>query len=165
MISIPSDFAVTWREGLLGVLLSLTALTAYGAGADMNKLDDYQWKNRLILVQSAGETAGESVDKSVDEIDALRKARAEVDDREIVWFVNTGSHLVSNQKAVSSSLESDVKGLLEKTRSDNRVLLIGKDGGIKSRESSLNLDVIFRRIDAMPMRIREMRTNPGSTSD
>ncbi|WP_349559152.1 DUF4174 domain-containing protein [Marinobacter sp. NFXS9] len=40
-----------------------------------------------------------------------------------------------------------------------RVLLIGKDGGIKSRESSLDLDAVFRRIDAMPMRIREMRTS------
>ncbi|WP_242674565.1 DUF4174 domain-containing protein [Marinobacter halodurans] len=37
--------------------------------------------------------------------------------------------------------------------------MIGKDGGIKSRESSLDLDAVFRRIDAMPMRIREMRTS------
>jgi hypothetical protein len=37
--------------------------------------------------------------------------------------------------------------------------LIGKDGGIKSRESSLDLDAIFRRIDGMPMRIREMRSD------
>jgi hypothetical protein len=148
-------FGVTRRHTFLTAALVLIALTAHGA--DMNRLSDHQWKNRLILVQAESENN--------HEIETLRKARAEVDDREIVWFVNTGSHLVSNQKAVSSSLESDVKGLLEKTRSDNRVLLIGKDGGIKSRESSLNLDVIFRRIDAMPMRIREMRTNPGSTSD
>ncbi|MFP3977526.1 MULTISPECIES: DUF4174 domain-containing protein [Marinobacter] len=39
------------------------------------------------------------------------------------------------------------------------MLLIGKDGGIKSCESSLNLNAVFRRIDAMPMRIREMRTD------
>ncbi|WP_228705789.1 DUF4174 domain-containing protein [Marinobacter sp. es.048] len=45
------------------------------------------------------------------------------------------------------------------------MLLIGKDGGIKSRESSLNLDAIFRRIDAMPMRSREVRTNQSNTRD
>ncbi|MDS1309234.1 DUF4174 domain-containing protein [Marinobacter sp. F60267] len=39
------------------------------------------------------------------------------------------------------------------------MLLIGKDGGIKSREPSLDLDAIFRRTDSMPMRIREMRTD------
>lgn len=47
--------------------------------------------------------------------------------------------------------------LLDKARSGDRVRLIGKDGGIKSREASLNLNGIFSRIDAMPMRMREMR--------
>lgn len=92
-------------------------------------------------------------------VETLRSARAGVDDRDIVWFVHTGPDVVSNQKALSSSLESDVTALLEESRSDERVLLIGKDGGIKSRESSLDLDAIFRRIDAMPMRIREMRAD------
>ncbi|MGO1501416.1 MAG: DUF4174 domain-containing protein, partial [Marinobacter sp.] len=60
---------------------------------------------------------------------------------------------------VSDGVGNDVNELLAKVRSDERVLLIGKDGGIKSRESSLNLDAIFRRVDAMSMRMREMRTD------
>lgn len=141
-------FAAT-RQATLTVVLSLITLTTHGA--DMNRLDDYQWKNRLILVQAASENGGE--------IETLRSARAEIDDRDIVWFVNTGSDVVSNQKAVSGSLESDIKAVLDESRSYGRVLLIGKDGGIKSRESSLDLDAIFRRIDGMPMRIREMRAD------
>ena len=133
----------------LAMLLVLVSLTAYGA--EMNNLSDYQWKNRLILVQAASDTEGA--------VETLRSARAEIDDRDIVWFVNTGSDVVSNQEVLSSSLQSDVKALLEKSRSDERVLLIGKDGGIKSRESSLDLDAIFGRIDGMPMRIREMRAD------
>ena len=117
----------------------------------MNSLSDYQWKNRLILVQASDENAGE--------IEMLRSARAGVDDRDVVWFVNTGSEVVSNQQSLSNSLESEIKTLLEKGRSDERVLLIGKDGCIKSREVSLDLDAIFRRIDAMPMRMREMRVD------
>jgi len=117
----------------------------------MNSLDDYQWKNRLILVQSATETQ--------NAVETLSDARAGVDDRDIIWFVNTGSGLVSNQATVPGGAEKDVTGLLEKAGSEERVLLIGKDGGIKSREPSLNLDAIFRRIDAMPMRIREMRSD------
>jgi len=139
----------------LAMLLVLVSLTAYGA--EMNNLGDYQWKNRLILVLATSDAEGA--------VETLRSARAEIDDRDIVWFVNTGSDVVSNQKAVSSSLESDVKALFEESRSDARVLLIGKDGGIKSRDSRLDLDAIFRRIDAMPMRIREMRTNRSSASD
>jgi len=133
----------------LAMLLVLISLTAYGA--EMNNLGDYQGKNRLILVHAASETKGV--------VETLRDAHAELDDRDIIWFVNTGLGLVSNQATVSNGVEHDVNELLARVCSDGGVLLIGKDGGIKSRESSLNLDAIFRRIDAMPMRIREMRTD------
>ncbi|WP_449284606.1 DUF4174 domain-containing protein [Marinobacter sp. PE14] len=149
------NLVATTRQATLTVVLSLITLTTHGA--DMNRLNDYQWKNRLVLVQATSENGSE--------IETLRSARAEIDDRDIVWFVNTGSDVVSNQKAVSGSLESDIKAVLDESRSYGRVLLIGKDGGIKSRESSFDLDAIFRRIDAMPMRIREMRTNRSSASD
>jgi hypothetical protein len=139
----------------LALLLVLVSLTAYGA--EMNNLSDYQWKNRLILVQATSDTEGA--------VETLRDAHAELDDRDIIWFVNTGSGLVSNQATVSGGVEHDVNDLLAKVRSEDRVLLIGKDGGIKSREPSLDLDAISRRIDAMPMRIREMRTNQNSSSD
>ena len=143
------NLVATTRQATLTVVLSLITMTTQGA--DMNRLDDYQWKNRLILVQATSENGGD--------IETLRSARAEIDDRDIVWFVNTGSDVVSNQKVVSGSLETDIKAVLDESRSYGRVLLIGKDGGIKSRESSLDLDAIFRRIDAMPMRIREMRAD------
>lgn len=143
------NFSVTKKRTFLALMLLLITLTTHGA--DMNSLSDYQWKNRLILVQASDENAGE--------IEMLRSARAGVDDRDVVWFVNTGSEVVSNQQSLSNSLESEIKTLLEKGRSDERVLLIGKDGGIKSREVSLDLDAIFRRIDAMPMRMREMRVD------
>ena len=143
------NLAVNKNRTILTLMLLLITLTTQGAG--MNSLSDYKWKNRLILVQATDENAGE--------IDTLRSARAEVDDRDIVWFVNTGADLVSNQDGVSSSLESEIKALLDQFRSDERVLLIGKDGGMKSREPSLDLDAIFRRIDRMPMRMREMRSD------
>ncbi|MGB1478740.1 MAG: DUF4174 domain-containing protein [Marinobacter salsuginis] len=116
----------------------------------MNNLGDYQWKNRLILVQAASETEGA--------VQTLKDAHAEIDDRDIIWFVNTGEGLVSNQAKVSGGVEHDVSELFAKVSPEDRVLLIGKDGGIKSREPGLDLDAIFGRIDAMPMRVREMRT-------
>lgn len=144
-----STYAVRRSHVFLTVMLSLVVLTAYGA--DMNRLSDYQWKNRVILVQAeSGNT---------DALDMLQQAQPEIDARDIAWFVKTGSDLVSNQNAVSSSLESDITGVLEDNPPEERVLLIGKDGGIKSRESSLDLEAIFGRIDSMPMRVREMRND------
>ena len=116
----------------------------------MNNRGDYQWKNRLILVQAASETEGA--------VQTLSDAHVAINDREIIRFVNTGEGLVSNQATVSGGVEHDVSELLAKVSPEERVLLIGKDGGIKSREPSLDLDAIFRRIDAMPMRVREMRS-------
>ncbi|WP_417707972.1 DUF4174 domain-containing protein [Rheinheimera aquimaris] len=140
---------LTIKQTMLTLALALITLTTHGA--DMNRLNDYQWKNRLILVQEASETEGV--------VETLRGAHAELDDRDIIWFVNTGSGLVSNQATVSGDVENDVNELLAKVRSEERVLLIGKDGWIKSREPRLDLDAIFRRTDAMPMRMREMRTD------
>jgi len=131
------------------MLLVLVSLKAYGA--EMNNLGGYQWNNRLILVQAASETKGA--------VETLRDAHPELNDRDIIWFVNTGQGLVSNQETVPGGVEQDVNELLAKVSPEDRVLLIGKDGGIKSREPSLDLDAIFRRIDAMPMRIREMRAS------
>ena len=116
----------------------------------MNNLGDYQWKSRLILVQAASETEGA--------VQTLKDDHAEIDDRDIIWFVNTGEGLVSNQATVSGGVEQDIKELFAKVRPEDRVLLIGKDGGMKSREPGLDLDAIFGRIDAMPMRVREMRS-------
>ncbi|MDI9244240.1 DUF4174 domain-containing protein [Marinobacter sp. CHS3-4] len=115
----------------------------------MDKLSDYQWKHRLILVQAAPETK--------DAVETLWGSNVGIEDRDILWFVNAESGLLSNQSIVPIGVERDVKTLLENARPDERVLLIGKDGGIKSREASLNLEAIFQRIDAMPMRQREMR--------
>jgi len=134
---------------ILTTMLALFSLSAQGN--EMNTLSDYRWKNRLILVQSASGTEGA--------LQILRDAKAEVDDRDIVWFVNTGTKVISNQGTVSSGVQKQVKARFEKARNDEHVLLIGKDGGVKSREAALNLDAIFERIDAMPMRIREMRTD------
>lgn len=115
----------------------------------MKSLGDYRWDKRLILVQESPQTG--------DAVEVLTDARVEVNDRDIIWFVNTASGLVSNQATLSGAVEKEVKDLLDNSRSGDRVLLIGKDGGIKSREPSLDLEGIFRSIDAMPMRRQEVR--------
>ena len=86
-------FVITTKQTMLVVSLSLITLTS--DGADMNRLRDCQWKSRLVLVQAGGE-----IDNAIE---TLRSARPEIEDRNIVWFVNTGSDVVSNQEVLSSS--------------------------------------------------------------
>ena len=76
-------------------------------------------------------------------------------DRDILWFVIEDTFIRTNfSGAISPKLGSRLrKGYFH---GGTKVILIGKDGGIKSRETTLDLFGIFTRIDAMPMRQREM---------
>jgi hypothetical protein len=49
----------------------------------VNRLGDYQWQNRLILIQAA--------ENNGDEVETLKTAKVGIDDRDLIWFVNTGS--------------------------------------------------------------------------
>lgn len=59
------------------------------------------------------------------------------------------------------AIEARLKQELEQrffSRSDAVVFLIGKDGGLKASAGELDLPALFERIDAMPMRRREMES-------
>ena len=112
----------------------------------LNSLTDLRWKHRIILVD-------EATDRTVSELEAQR---AGVDERQILWFCVLNGEVRSNY---DGALEG---GFLARLREDYfertgfPVLLIGKDGGIKSRDTSLDIEDYFVKIDAMPMRQTEM---------
>ena len=91
-----------------------------------------------------------------DAAERLRAAQAAIDQRHSVWFVASHDGLLSNYPggtgdALAQHLDERYFG-----RSDARVFLAGKDGELKSSEQGLDLNRLFARIDAMPMRRREM---------
>lgn len=57
----------------------------------------------------------------------------------------------------SAKASEDKLVSLDRLRWKYRVLLIGKDGGVKSRSSDLDLEATFGLIDQMPMRREEIR--------
>ena len=107
-----------------------------------------QWKYRVIVVN---ETQNEEKALAL-----LQEHTAEINDRDIVWFITKEDLALTNY---SGDLSED---LLSSTRErygigQGKVILIGKDGGIKSRLDRPDLQAIFSEIDAMPMRQHEMQ--------
>ena len=144
----------------IGRLLCLVALLAGGAqtsGANtwqsqansaLNNLAPLTWQNRVILIWS---NDGQALSQTMEQ------NRWELDDRDLVWFIfNDQQQLTTNYKGkIAPTFAQNMAKRY--SRYDKEVLLIGKDGGVKKRNTKLYLDVLFREIDAMPMRKREMR--------
>lgn len=119
---------------------------AQGSEQALKDLSDLQWQSRLILVRD-----------SADAVARLEAERDAIDERDILWFVLTPTGVISNY---AGSLAQDFSLRLRKSYfgdAETRVILIGKDGGIKAREATLDLDALFALIDSMPMRRREMQ--------
>jgi hypothetical protein len=125
--------------------------SVFAQGNELGMLTDIaslQWKHRVILVDQPHDR--ERV------VALLRGAEADIEDRDIVWFVSKEGRIWSNYSGGLS--EAVFNNARERNRGAHaRVILIGKDGGIKSRLDSVDLAAIFSRIDAMPMRRQEMQ--------
>ncbi|HEY7773737.1 MAG TPA: DUF4174 domain-containing protein [Marinagarivorans sp.] len=115
----------------------------------LNGISQLEWKHRLLIVSDP-----QSTDRFIDAFD---QHQAQIDDRDIVWFVNSAKMLTSNYRGeLSDDLANELRAV---TRDGERkVVLVGKDGGVKLRADSLDFDRIFTVIDGMPMRIREINS-------
>jgi len=123
------------------------------------RLSESQWANRVIVVSA--DRGNRDADTALQ---LLTANRADIDERDIVWFVIDGDTLHSNHPSGTATQ------FAERLRSGLRLqagetLLIGKDGGIKSRSTDLNTTVLFALIDTMPMRQREMRERNAVDTD
>ena len=88
----------------------------------------------------------------------LEGRRDELDDRDIVVIevIAADADIVHGEAAQLDA--ADLRRRYDVGTDESVVLLIGKDGGIKLRQSSaISTATLFATIDAMPMRQREMR--------
>lgn len=143
-------------QKLYALFLSLSLLTTisgYARTVTDNPLESYLWKNRVLLLAST-EAAGASMAAQ------LKQARAEIQERDIVWFVLAGeARLFTNAQETNPPefVDSVHRRYFAESNTERSVLLIGKDGGVKETAETLELDRIFARVDAMPMRQAELR--------
>lgn len=131
--------------------LSASFLLPDSVSADLSV---YRWKNRILLVNTARDQHGKVVA-------ALRQHRSGLLDRDLVVI-----DLSFHDKRIPQSIRpaaADLDSLRSRYgltgESGCVFLLLGKDGGLKARQSGeLNLSRLFALIDTMPMRREEMRS-------
>ena len=129
-------------------------LTAQLVNGQSDMLEQYQWKNRLILL--FGSLPESSVEKQINE---LEKDPEGITDRDLLIFYINKEEVRFILKSSNPSLSaSQLRKRYNIDKNEFRYILIGKDGGVKlnKREYVPNRD-LFSVIDAMPMRQQEMR--------
>ena len=116
----------------------------------LKDISQLNWDHRIIIItDELNEKAN---------ISDFKSSKEAIEERHIVWFILSDGHVQSNFAGNISN--SFVQNMQRFTKQDkNKVFLIGKDGGVKLRSSSLDLNEIFDLIDSMPMRIQEMNEN------
>lgn len=116
----------------------------------LQSLANFQWQNRIILIKDSLLCE----DKSVE---SLHNATVAIDERHVLWFMLCDGEVQSNYSGAISNQFSNYLDDKYFDHNNVNVILIGKDGGVKSRTDYLNLDELFALIDSMPMRQSEMR--------
>jgi hypothetical protein len=137
---------LTITRVLAALAMALIAEVA-AATQPLTSLSELRWSNRVILV-------GENDQRTIEQ---LVEHRAALEERDVIWIAVGDAPVQSNSAlgtapALIDALQNDYFG-----RFDETVFLIGKDGTLKLRQADLDLPALFERIDAMPMRQREMR--------
>jgi hypothetical protein len=134
---------------LLAILFLAFSTLAHGNESTMlDDLDSLQWKNRIVIINEA--------ENEKDILALLDEHTAGIDDRDIIWFIFKQDSVSSNYPGkLSDDFSSRTREKYDIMR--NKVILIGKDGGLKSRYNRFDPGAVFSDIDAMPMRQYEMR--------
>ncbi|MBD2259385.1 DUF4174 domain-containing protein [Pseudanabaena sp. FACHB-2040] len=120
------------------------------------ELSDYQWQHRLVLVFAP---SNDSPDYQ-QQMQTWQADTTGISDRnlKLVEVLGTGESRVDSEPISPAS----VAGLRQQFGvpvDQFSVILVGKDGTEKQRsQSPVDLALLFRTIDAMPMRQQEMRS-------
>lgn len=141
---------------IIVVTTVITALIAVDRKDTMAMdLTQFEWKKRLILI-----FAPDGRNPLFKELQSeIMAQKAEVEDRDLVVFeiLERGPSRMNRALLDQSKVESIRRHFSVPQRSF-RVILIGKDGGIKlKRNDQIDLETIFELIDSMPMRKDEIR--------
>jgi len=103
------------------------------------ELNQYLWKNRIILTFTDDEDHADLIKLKVE----MKENNCEILNRNLLHF-----HFSNDGKTGNQTTKND---------QSFRILLIGKDGGIKYESNQyVSLIQLFKLIDSMPMRQDEM---------
>lgn len=122
-------------------------------------LESLKWDNRVLVIFSP-HTEDDTYQSQINEFNSHT---AGLDDRDLVLFSIFDDECSRFEGEILSDASS--RAIRERIAPDEdafSVYLIGKDGGIKLEQNDmLSAEKLFRVIDRMPMRQREMRDGEG----
>ena len=110
-------------------------------------LDKYLWKNRVVVTFSPSKN---NTERNYF-VNSINRNLCKFNSRNIIhidFIFNENDQEIEN---FESSFEN-----ISLSSSEFRLILIGKDGGIKLNSRKISLEEIFSLIDTMPMRQEEM---------
>ena len=118
-------------------------------------LSQFQWKNRLLFLFAPNHNH--------PLFDGLQKSiatqQAEVADRDLVIFeiLESGTSRMDTSD-LDPQVAQSLRDKFDVSPGRFALVLVGKDGSVKlNRHEQTRLEDIFALIDAMPMRMQEMR--------
>lgn len=122
---------------------------SYGQAVSvLTDLGELRWQQRIIVINEP-EAPQELIARLQDNAEALSERR-------LAWFLISGNELRSNYVGpVADELRKNI--LLRLDPAVNDVILIGLDGGVKTRGDDIDLEALYGTIDSMPMRRSELR--------
>lgn len=135
---------------LVSFLFQGQPVVGSSAGGTLNSV---KWDHRVLAYVIASESERASIERSLD------RWSYEIEDRELL-FVNLGEIELETRHGMAISSEEKVmwREFWNMELSESRFVLIGKDGGAKAfQKGQLLIPLFFDFIDAMPMRMIEMR--------
>jgi hypothetical protein len=124
--------------------LPLLCLLLTVSGIAAEALDDFRWKQRLLVV-----TGGPAALRT-----ELDKQEAGLIERDVRVFI-----LDEPARAPDKTLATELRDRLKIREGVAEVLLLGKDGQttLRWKADEFTVAALFAKIDAMPMRKAEMR--------
>ena len=142
----------------------LTCAIISGQGARSMDLNQFQWKNRLLLL-FAPQDSDSSFQALKREISAQPR---EISDRHLVVFhIFESGPSYMGKKQIEPRTAAALRNEFVVPLGGFTCILIGKDGGVKLKQNTqTKVEEIFALIDSMPMRQDEMRKkSQGSESE
>ena len=141
-------------------VLSASAISLSPMSTDAGDAhSEYRWKNRVIVFSIPEGKDGREVERQPDSI--LAKNREGIKDRDLVVIdVSRSRRAVIGVVRFSGVRNEAIRRRVSLGADDDmaQFILIGKDGGVKGRQSGdVGLEQFFALIDRMAMRRDEMR--------
>jgi len=117
-------------------------------------LSKHQWENRLLVIK-INDTCHHAYQAQLQQLIEAKKGLTE---RKLIIYHIKGREYKTGLQSETIWEKIETKQIQKKPAPDFEVILIGLDGRIKLRQSTvLTTEKLFSIIDAMPMRIREIQ--------